>query len=204
MFSGDPDFSAGTHALLNKDCELGRGGFGAVYRTVLGDGQPVAIKKLTVSSLVKSRDDFEREVKKLGKIRHRNLVQLEGYYWTPSLQLLIYEFLSGGSLYKHLHEKCDVYGFGVLVLEIITGRKPVEYMEDDVVMLCDTVRAALEEGKTEECIDESLQGAFPTDEAIPVVKLGLICTSQVPSNRPDMSEVVNILEMIRCPSEGQE
>ncbi|XP_021838190.2 probable LRR receptor-like serine/threonine-protein kinase IRK [Spinacia oleracea] len=296
IFSGEPDFSTGTHALLNKDCELGRGGFGAVYRTVLQNGRPVAIKKLTVSSLVKSQDDFEREVKKLGKIRHPNLVTLEGYYWTQSLQLLIYEFISGGSLHKHLHEggggnflswndrfnvivgmakglshlhqlnvihynlkssnilidgsgeakvgdfglarllpmldryilsskiqsalgymapefacrtvkiteKCDVYGFGVLVLEVVTGKRPVEYMEDDVVVLCDMVRGALEEGKVEECIDERLQGRYPAEEAIPVMKLGLICTSQVPSNRPDMREVVNILELIRCPSEGQE
>ena len=70
MFSGDPDFSMGAHALLNKDCELGRGGFEIVCRTVLWDGHPVAIKKLTVLSLVKSQEDFEREVKKLGKIRH--------------------------------------------------------------------------------------------------------------------------------------
>lgn len=296
MFSGEPDFSSGSQALLNKDCELGRGGFGAVYRTVLQNGHPVAIKKLTVSSLVKSQEDFEREVKKLGTIRHPNLVALEGYYWTPSLQLLIYEFVSGGSLYKHLHEgsggnflswnqrfnvilgmakglshlhqlnvihynlkssnilidssgepkvgdfglarllpmldryilsskiqsalgymapefacrtvkiteKCDVYGFGVLVLEVVTGKKPVEYMEDDVVVLCDMVRGALEEGKVEECIDEGLRGNVLVDEVVPVMKLGLICTSQVPSNRPDMREVVNILELIRCPSEGQE
>ncbi|KAK4348676.1 hypothetical protein RND71_031431 [Anisodus tanguticus] len=278
------------------DCELGRGGFGAVYRTVLGDGMPVAIKKLTVSGLVKSQGDFEKEVKKLGKIHHPNVVALQGYYWTPSLQLLIYEFIGGGNLYEHIHEgssknllswnerfnvvlgtakglanlhqmniihynlkssnilidssgdpkvadyglarllpmldqyvlsskiqsalgymapefacktvkiteKCDVYGFGVLVLEIVTGQKPVEYMEDDVMILCDMVRGALEEGKVEECVDRRLHGKFPAEEAIPVMKLGLICTSQVPSNRPDMAEVVNILEMIRCPSEGQE
>ncbi|XP_077213095.1 leucine-rich repeat protein kinase family protein [Tasmannia lanceolata] len=296
MFSGEPDFSASTHALLNKNCELGRGGFGAVYRAVLRNGRPVAIKKLTVSSLVKSQEDFEREVKKLGKVRHHNLVSLEGYYWTPSLQLLIYEFVSGGSLYKHLHEssatnflswherfniilgtakslahlhqlniihynlkssnilidgssepkvgdfglakllpmldryvlsskiqsalgymapefacrtvkiteKCDVYGFGVLVLEVVTGKRPVEYMEDDVVVLCDMVRGALEEGRVEQCVDGRLRGDFPGEEAIPVMKLGLICTSQVPSNRPDMGEVVNILELIRCPSESPE
>ncbi|XP_059298758.1 probable LRR receptor-like serine/threonine-protein kinase IRK [Lycium ferocissimum] len=291
MFSGEFDFSTGSHALLNKDCELGRGGFGAVYRTVLADGVPVAIKKLTVSGLVKSQGDFEQEVKKLGKIHHPNVVALQGYYWTPSLQLLIYEFVTGGNLYEHIHEgssknlfswnerfnvilgtakglanlhqmnithynlkssnilidssgdpkvadyglarllpmldryvlsskiqsalgymapefacktvkiteKCDVYGFGVLVLEIVTGKKPVEYMEDDVMVLCDVVRGALEEGKVEECVDRRLHGKFPAEEAIPVMKLGLICTSQVPSNRPDMAEVVNMLEMIRCP-----
>ncbi|KAL2897903.1 putative LRR receptor-like serine/threonine-protein kinase IRK [Bienertia sinuspersici] len=296
IFSGEPDFSTGTHALLNKDCELGRGGFGAVYRTVLQNGRPVAIKKLTVSSLVKSQEDFEREVKKLGKIRHPNLVTLEGYYWTQSLQLLIYDYISAGSLHKHLHEgsggnflswndrfsiivgmakglshlhqlnvihynlkssnilidglgdakvgdfglarllpmldrytlsskiqsalgymapefacrtvkiteKCDVYGFGVLVLEVVTGKRPVEYMEDDVVVLCEMVRGALEEGKVEECVDEQLQGEYPVEEVIPVMKLGLICTSQVPSNRPGMREVVNILELIRCPLESQE
>ncbi|THU46382.1 hypothetical protein C4D60_Mb09t04350 [Musa balbisiana] len=297
MFAGgDPEFSAGAHAVLNKDCELGRGGFGAVYKTVLRDGRSVAIKKLTVSSLVKSQEDFEEEVKRLGKVQHPNLVALEGYYWTPSLQLLIYEFVPGGSLYNHLHEcsasntlswqerfdiilgiarslahlhqhkiihynlkssnvlldgsgepkvgdcglakllpmldryvlsskiqsalgymapefacqtvkitdKCDVYGFGVLVLEIMTGKRPVEYMEDDVVLLSDMVRETLDEGKVEECMDERLCGKFPLEETIPVMKLGLICTSQVPSNRPEMAEVVNILELIRFPQDSPE
>lgn len=296
VLSGELDFSAGADALLNKDCELGRGGFGAVYHTVLQDGHSVAIKKLTVSSLVKSQEDFEREVKKFGNVRHKNLVALEGYYWTPSLQLLIYEFVSGGSLYGRLHEasddnvlswnerfdiilgtakalahlhqsntihynikssnilidcngepkvgdyglarllpmldryvlsskiqsalgymapefacktvkiteKCDVYGFGILILEVITGKRPVVYMEDDVAVLCDMVRGAVEEGRVEECIDTKLRGNFPVDEAVPILKLGLICTSHVPSNRPDMREMVKILEMIKCPSELQE
>ncbi|KAI4353553.1 hypothetical protein L6164_002493 [Bauhinia variegata] len=296
MFSGDADFADGAHNLLNKDSEIGRGGFGVVYRTVIRDGHSVAIKKLTVSSLIKSQEDFEREVKMLGKMRHQNLVGLEGYYWTSSLHLLIYEYFSRGSLHKLLHdensrevlswrqrfniilgmakglaylhqmniihynlkstnvlidssgepkigdyglvrllpvldhcvlsskiqsalgymapefacrtvkitEKCDIYGFGILVLEVVTGKRPVEYMEDDVVVLCDMVRGALEEGKLEQCVDEKLLGNFAAEEAIPVLKLGLICASQVPSNRPDVAEVINILELIQCPSEGQE
>lgn len=296
MFSGDGDFADGAHNLLNKDTEIGRGGFGVVYRTFLRDGHAVAIKKLTVSGLIKSQEEFEKEVKRFGKIKHQNLVSLEGYYWTSSLQLLIFEYLSKGSLHKvlhnnnstdvlswrqrfkiilgmakglaHLHqmdiihynlkstnvlidcsgepkvgdfglvkllpmldhcvlsskiqsalgymapefacrtvkitEKCDIYGFGILVLEVVTGKRPVEYMEDDVVVLCDMVRGALEEGNVEQCIDEKLLGNFAAEEAIPVIKLGLICASQVPSNRPDMAEVINILELIQCPSEGQE
>nr|GLL36788.1 probable LRR receptor-like serine/threonine-protein kinase IRK [Ipomoea trifida] len=296
MFSGGDaaGFASGTQTLLNKDCELGQGGFGSVYKTELGDGRSVAIKKLNVSSLIKSQQDFEREVKTLGEVRHQNLVAIEGYYWTPSLQLLINEYAPGGSLHKQLHdeegcslswqqrfnvvlgtakglahlhqmniihynmkstnvlldsagdpkvgdyglarllpaldryilsskiqsalgymapefacqtvkitEKCDVYGFGILVLEVVTGKRPVQYMEDDVVVLCDMVRRGLEDGNIEECIDERLQGKFPVEEAIPVVKLGLICASHVPSNRPDMEEVIRILELIRSPSASQ-
>lgn len=73
----------------------------------------------------------------------------------------------------------------------------MEYMEDDVIVLCHMVRAALDEGKVEECVDERLCGKFPLEEAVPIMKLGLLCTSQVPSSRPEMSEVVNILELIR-------
>ncbi|MCH94025.1 putative inactive leucine-rich repeat receptor-like protein kinase, partial [Trifolium medium] len=107
MFSGDADFADGAHNLLNKESEIGRGGFGVVYRTFLRDGHAVAIKKLTVSSLIKSQDEFEKEVKRFGKIRHQNLVALEGYYWTSSLQLLIYEYLSSGSLHKLLHDNSN-------------------------------------------------------------------------------------------------
>ncbi|KAF8103755.1 hypothetical protein N665_0185s0029 [Sinapis alba] len=296
MFSGEADVfdTTGANALLNKDCELGRGGFGVVYKTSLQDGRPVAVKKLTVSGLIKSQEEFEREMRKLGKLRHRNVVEIKGYYWTQSLQLLIHEFVSGGSLYRHLHgdecvcltwrerfsiilgiarglaylhgsnithynlkatnvlidpatgeakvsdfglarllasaldrcvlsgkvqsalgytapefacrtvkitEKCDVYGFGILVLEVVTGKRPVEYAEDDVMVLCETVREGLEEGRVEECVDGRLRGNFPADEAIPVIKLGLVCGSQVPSNRPEMDEVVKILELIQCPSQ---
>ncbi|XP_058729382.1 leucine-rich repeat receptor-like protein kinase PXC2 [Vicia villosa] len=299
MINGDDvEFSDEVNNLLKEGNEIGRGGFGVVYCVVLRDQNFVAIKKLLGSSMTKSQEEFEREVQKLGKIRHQNLVGLEGYYWNSSFQLIIYEYFSRGSLHKLLHddddqskiefswrarfkvilgiakglaylhqmniihynlkstnvfidicdepkigdfslvnllpildhcvlsskiqsalgytapefacrtvnitEKCDVYGFGILVLEIVSGKRPVEYMEDDVVVLCDMVRSSLEDGKVEQCIDEKLVGYFSPEEAIPVIKLGLVCASQVPSSRPDMANVVNILETIQCSSEGQQ
>lgn len=98
-----------------------------------------------------------------------------------------------------VNEKCDVYGFGALILEIVTGKKPVEYGEDNVVILNDHVRVLLEEGNALECVDLRM-GEYPEDEVLPVLKLGLVCTSQIPSNRPSMAEVVQILEVIKSPS----
>ena len=100
-----------------------------------------------------------------------------------------------------VNEKCDVYGFGVLVLEVLTGRRAVEYGEDDVAVLIDQVRAVLEQGGdgAVECVDPALDGEFPEEEALPVLKLGMVCTSQVPSNRPSMAEVVQILQVIKAP-----
>jgi hypothetical protein len=101
-----------------------------------------------------------------------------------------------------VNEKCDVYGFGVLVLELVTGRRAVEYGEDDVAVLIDQVRAVLEQGGGDdavECVDPAMGGEFLEEEALPVLKLGMVCTSQVPSNRPSMAEVVQILQVIKAP-----
>ncbi|KAL6008004.1 hypothetical protein ACLOJK_033509 [Asimina triloba] len=96
-----------------------------------------------------------------------------------------------------ISDKCDVYSFGVILLELVTGRKPVESpAAAQVVVLCDYVRDILEKGTASDCFDRSLRG-FAEDELIQVLKLGLICTSEVPSRRPSMAEVVQVLESIK-------
>ena len=97
-----------------------------------------------------------------------------------------------------VNEKCDIYGFGVMILEVVTGRRPVEYGEDNVVILNDHVRVMLEQGNVLECVDQSMS-EYPEDEVLPVLKLALVCTSQVPSSRPTMAEVVQILQVIKTP-----
>ncbi|KAK3224761.1 hypothetical protein Dsin_004623 [Dipteronia sinensis] len=96
-----------------------------------------------------------------------------------------------------LSEKCDVYSFGVILLELVTGRKPVESpIANEVVVLCEYVRELLESGSASACFDRSLRG-FAENELIQVMKLGLICTSEIPARRPSMNEVVQVLESIR-------
>ncbi|XP_020577916.1 probably inactive leucine-rich repeat receptor-like protein kinase At3g28040, partial [Phalaenopsis equestris] len=104
--------------------------------------------------------------------------------------------LACGSL--RVSEKCDVYGFGVVLLELVTGRKAVEFREDEMVMLVDDVMTVLERGEAEECVDRRM-GGFLEDEVVPMLKLGLVCASQIPSSRPTMAEVVQILEVIKAP-----
>ena len=44
-----------------------------------------------------------------------------------------------------------------------------------------------------------MDGDFPEEEVLPVLKLAMVCTSQIPSNRPSMAEVVQILQVINAP-----
>ncbi|PPR85048.1 hypothetical protein GOBAR_AA35656 [Gossypium barbadense] len=86
----------------------------------------------------------------------------------------------------------------MLILELVTGRRPVEYGEDNVVILSDHVRVSVEQGNVLDCVDLSM-GDYPEDEVFPVLKLALVCTSQIPSSRPSMAEVVQILQVIKTP-----
>ncbi|KAL2543831.1 putative LRR receptor-like serine/threonine-protein kinase [Forsythia ovata] len=292
------DWETGTKALLDKECLIGGGSIGTVYKTTFEGGISIAVKKLETLGRIRNQDEFEHEIGHLANLQHPNLVAFQGYYWSSSMQLILSEFVSNGNLYDNLHgvnypgtstgvgnpelnwsrrfqialgtaralaylhhdckprvlhlnvkstnilldenynaklsdfglgkllpvldnygltkihnavgyiapelsqssrlsEKCDVYSFGVILLELVTGRKPVESPSiNEVVILCEHVRGLIERGSASDCFDRSLRG-FTENELIQVMKLGLICTSEVPSRRPSMAEVVQVLESIR-------
>ncbi|CAI9753710.1 unnamed protein product [Fraxinus pennsylvanica] len=59
-------------------------------------------------------------------------------------------------------------------------------------------KCLLEQGNALDCVDPNM-GNYPKDEVLPVLKLALICTSQIPSSMPSMAEVVQILHVISIP-----
>ncbi|CAL4932671.1 unnamed protein product [Urochloa decumbens] len=81
---------------------VGSGGFGEVFKATLKDGSRVAIKKLIHLSYQGDRE-FTAEMETLGKIKHRNLVPLLGYCKIGEERLLVYEYMSNGSLEDALH-----------------------------------------------------------------------------------------------------
>ncbi|KAL5731089.1 hypothetical protein ACHQM5_003848 [Ranunculus cassubicifolius] len=81
---------------------LGIGGFGQVYRGVLGISKTeVAVKRVSHESR-QGLKEFIAEIVSLGKLRHRNLVQLLGYCRRKGELLLVYDYMPNGSLEKFL------------------------------------------------------------------------------------------------------
>ncbi|KAF3325233.1 Cysteine-rich receptor-like protein kinase 25 [Carex littledalei] len=92
-----------THNFSEKN-KLGQGGFGPVYKGTLPNGQQLAVKRLSGSSLQGLRE-MTNEVEFLAKLKHKNLVELLGCCIEKKENILCYEFLPNGSLDKILFAK---------------------------------------------------------------------------------------------------
>ncbi|ESW17259.1 hypothetical protein PHAVU_007G224300 [Phaseolus vulgaris] len=89
--------------LLRASAEmLGKGSLGTVYRAVLDDGCTVAVKRLKDANPC-ARHEFEQYMDVIGKLKHPNVVRLKAYYYAKEEKLLVYDYLSNGSLHTLLH-----------------------------------------------------------------------------------------------------
>ncbi|XP_050282016.1 probable LRR receptor-like serine/threonine-protein kinase At1g06840 isoform X3 [Quercus robur] len=105
---GVKDFTYGEMALatnnFNSSSQVGQGGYGMVYKGILADGTLVAIKRAQEGSLQGERE-FLTEIELLSRLHHRNLVSLIGLCDEEGEQMLVYEFMSNGTIRDHLSVK---------------------------------------------------------------------------------------------------
>ncbi|TXG50244.1 hypothetical protein EZV62_022768 [Acer yangbiense] len=92
-----------------------------------------------------------------------------------------------------LTEKADVYAFGVLVIEVSSGRKNSVFSEGSSSILHNVWRHH-KANKITQSIDPGLRGRFPENEASKVLQIGLLCTQASVSLRPTMCQVVQMLK----------
>ncbi|KAM4078971.1 hypothetical protein ACB094_09G080700 [Castanea mollissima] len=262
---------------------IGVGGFGAVYKGIVpATGSEVAVKKIVHNSTQGTRE-FEAEIESLGRLRHKNLVNLQGWCKRKNDLLIVYDYIPNGSLdsliFKpknnfvltwdarynilkgiaagllYLHEEweqvvihrdvkssnvlidaelnarlgdfglarlfdhdklshttkvvgtigyiapelartgkvstsSDVFAYGILLLEVATGRRPIgssNFVLVDWVMECHQL------GQILDALDPKLNSTYMVDEAELVLELGLLCSHHKPEARPTMRQVTRYL-----------
>ncbi|KAJ6801716.1 putative LRR receptor-like serine/threonine-protein kinase isoform X2 [Iris pallida] len=95
----------------------------------------------------------------------------------------------------YLTDKADVYSFGIVMLEIVSGTANSNYRpKEDMMCLVDWANILAERGSLLELVDPKLESNYSREEALQMLNLVLLCTNPSPSARPLMSTVVSMLE----------
>ncbi|CAN6466045.1 unnamed protein product [Victoria cruziana] len=92
---------------FSESNEIGAGGYGKVYKGMLPSGQIVAIKRAQKGSTQGSHE-FKTEIELLSRVHHKNLVSLVGFCFDKGEQMLIYEFISNGTLRENLSGRTGI------------------------------------------------------------------------------------------------
>ncbi|CAI0388072.1 unnamed protein product [Linum tenue] len=89
--------------LLKASAEiLGAGCFGSSYKAALTSGQVMVVKRFKQMNNV-GREEFHEHMRRVGRLKHTNLLPLVAYYYRKEEKLLVHDFVPYGSLAVHLH-----------------------------------------------------------------------------------------------------
>ncbi|XP_028791265.1 calcium/calmodulin-regulated receptor-like kinase 1 [Neltuma alba] len=120
-------------ATCNFTTLIGQGAFGPVYKAHMSTGETVAVKVLATNSKQGERE-FHTEVMLLGRLHHRNLVNLVGYCAEKGQHMLVYVYMSKGSLASHLYSKENgAMSWDLRVHIALDIARGLEYLHDGAV-----------------------------------------------------------------------
>ncbi|OIV91163.1 hypothetical protein TanjilG_30385 [Lupinus angustifolius] len=175
---------AAIEAATNKFSDenlIGQGGFGEVYKGTLHDGREVAVKRLSKSS---GQDFGMARMVAIDQEQGRTNRIVGTYgYMSPEYAML-----------GKFSEKSDIFSFGVLVLEIISGRKhSTSYQPYYVDGLLSYAWKQWRDGAPFEILHPSLRVSCSEIEVMKCIQIGLLCVQENPADRPLMAGVVSYL-----------
>lgn len=89
----------------------------------------------------------------------------------------------------------DVYSFGVVLLELVTGKRPIGHFHDSLSgHLVGWVRSLMREKRAYKCLDPKLACTGVENEMLETLRIGYLCTAELPSKRPTMQQIVGLLK----------
>ncbi|KAF3442967.1 hypothetical protein FNV43_RR16885 [Rhamnella rubrinervis] len=157
------------------------------------DSTPPVVHRDIKSSNILLDSDFNAKIADFGLAK---LLIKEGEPATMSTVAGSFGYMAPE--YAHtmrVNEKIDVYSFGVVLLELATGREANQ--GDEHTSLAEWAWRHVKEGNAiANALDEVIKEPCYLDEMCCVFKLGILCTSTLPSSRPSMKEVVH--NLLRC------
>jgi serine/threonine protein kinase len=133
-------------------------------------------------------------------------LQLSGFVlatWAPKRPMYLEDFVVGTMGYLdpeyaiagRFSDKSDVYSFGVILLELITGHKPIDSSRSlDKMSLITRARPLLDERNLDELVDPRLGSTYNVSQMQAMISAAALCVQESSHQRPKISEVLKMLD----------
>lgn len=95
-----------------------------------------------------------------------------------------------------VNEKTDIYSFGVVLLELVTGKMPLDPAFGESIDIVEWVRMKIKNKRgLEEALDTNIAGdcQHVQEEMLLVLRIALLCTAKLPKDRPSMRDIITML-----------